>query len=97
MKILATSLALACIASSAEAADAISAGNRAAYCRGEVARQYGTKPMYVKTGKLAKAKDGTTSVSGTVDEGSAGAKKFKCRFDADGKFVDVVAPANDGD
>ncbi len=75
----------------------VAPGNRKAYCRGEVAGMYGTKPIYVTTGKLLKAKDGTTSVSGTVDKGTEGIKKFKCRFDAKGRFIDVMALTSDGE
>jgi len=77
--------------------EAVTPGNRPAYCRGEVSGQYGTKPMYVKTEKLVKEKDGSTSISGTVDKGSEGTVKFKCRFDAQGKFVDVMAMTSDGE
>lgn len=75
----------------------ITPGNRKAYCRGEVSGMYATKPAYVTTGKLLRARDGTTSVSGTVDKGSEGIKKFKCRFDAKGKFIDVMAMTSDGE
>jgi hypothetical protein len=75
----------------------IAPGNRKAYCRGEVAGMFGTKPNYVTTGKLLKARNGATSVSGTVDKGSEGIKKFKCRFDAKGRFVDVMALTPDGE
>jgi len=75
----------------------ITPGNRKAYCRGEVSGMYGTKPAYVTAGKLLRARDGTTSVSGTVDKGSEGIKKFKCRFDAKGRFIDVMAMTPDGE
>ena len=75
----------------------ISPGNRKAYCRGEVSGMYGTKPAYVTTGKLVRARDGTTSVSGTVDKGNEGIKKFKCRLDAKGRFIDVMAMTSDGE
>ena len=88
---------LASAAAAAHATEVISPGNRAAYCRGEVSQQYGTKPIYVKTGKLKKDKDGATSVSGTVDKGDEGIKQFKCRFDAKGAFVDVMALTSDGE
>jgi hypothetical protein len=75
----------------------ISPGNRKAFCRGEVAGEYGTRPIFVTTGKLIKAKDGSTSVSGTVDKGNEGIKMFKCRFDAKGRFIDVMAMTQDGE
>jgi len=75
----------------------VTPGNRKAYCRGEVSGMYGTKSAYVKTGKLVVARDKTTSVSGTVDKGNEGIKKFKCRFDAKGRFIDVMALTPDGE
>lgn len=75
----------------------VAPGNRKAWCRGEVSAMYGTKPAYVTTGKLLRAKNGTTSVSGTVDKGAEGIKAFKCRFDAKGRFVDVMALTPDGE
>ena len=97
MKIAIALLALAGAPLFANAADAVSPKNRPAFCRGEVAQQYGTKPMYVKTGKLKKDKDGTTSISGSVDQGTEGMKQFKCRFDKKGAFVDVMALTSDGE
>ena len=75
----------------------VAPGNRQAYCRGEVSGMYGTRPAYVTTGRLLRARDGSTSVSGTVDKGSEGIKKFKCRFDSKGRFMDVVAMTSDGE
>ena len=88
-------LSLAMLAS--QTAAPVTPGNRKAYCRGEVAGMYGTRPIYVTTGKLLKGPKGTTSVSGTVDKGSEGIKKFKCRFDAKGRFIDVMALTPDGE
>ena len=75
----------------------ITPGNLPAYCRGEVSSMYGTKPTYVKTGALAKAADGSSSISGTVDKGTEGIKSFKCRFDPNGRFIDVMAMTSDGE
>lgn len=91
------STALASLSLVAANAAPIAPGNRKAFCRGEVAGQYGTKPMYVTTGKLLKGSKGTSSVSGTVDKGSEGIKKFKCRFDAKGRLIDVMALTPDGE
>jgi hypothetical protein len=74
----------------------ISRGNMPAYCRGEVAGMYGTRPRYVKTGKIVKEKDGSYAISGTVDKGNEGIKKFKCRYDASRNFIDVMALTSDG-
>lgn len=78
------------------AAPPVVPGNRAAFCRGEVSAMYGVRPIYVKTGKLLKDRRGATSVSGTVDKGSEGVRKFKCRFDTRGRFIDVMAMTPDG-
>lgn len=75
----------------------VTAGNMPAFCRGEVAGQYGTKPIYVKTEAAARAKDGSTSIPGTVDKGNEGMKRFQCRFDAKGRFIDVMALTRDGE
>ena len=90
-------LAISAFALTAAANTAVAPGNRQAYCRGEVSGMYDTRPAYVKTGKLLRAKDGSTSVSGTVDKGSEGVKKFKCRFDSQGRFKDVMALTPDGE
>lgn len=76
---------------------AVSRGNMPAYCRGEVSGQYGTKPMYVKTSKPKHAKDGSTTIRGTVDKGNEGIKAFECQFDAKSRFVGVMALTSDGE
>jgi len=77
--------------------DPISAGNMPAYCRGEVSGMFGTRPTYVKTDKSVRAADGSSAISGTVDKGSEGIKRFKCRFDANGRFIEVMALTPDGE
>lgn len=77
-------------------AEPISRGNMAAYCRGEVSGMYGTKPHYVLTGQIEDAEYGGLSISGTVDKGDEGIKKFMCRFDKDRNFIDVMAMTSDG-
>ncbi|EHJ96137.1 hypothetical protein [Agrobacterium tumefaciens] len=74
----------------------ITPGNRPAYCRGEVSGMYGTKPSYIKTAKPKKTGSGTT-IDGTVDKGNEGIKKFQCRFDGKGRFIDVMAMTPDGE
>lgn len=90
-------LALASLVLIGASSPPVAPGNRKAFCRGEVAGMYGTKPAYVTTGKLLEARDGTTSVSGTVDKGPEGIKKFKCRFDTRGGFIEVMALTPDGE
>jgi hypothetical protein len=74
----------------------ISRGNMPVYCRGEVAGMYGTRPRSVASGKIVQEKDGGYSISGTVDKGNEGIKKFKCRFDNNRNFIDVMALTSDG-
>ena len=74
----------------------ISRANMAAYCRGEVSGMYGTRPQYVLTGQIEEAEDGSLSISGTVDKGNEGIKKFMCRFDKNRNFIDVMAMTSDG-
>ncbi|SHF00690.1 hypothetical protein SAMN02745157_1423 [Kaistia soli DSM 19436] len=83
--------------SPAASSAAITRGNMPAFCRGEVSSMYSTKPSYVKTGKIVKAKNGIFSIGGTVDQGSNGIKKFMCRFDKGGRFIDVMAMTSDGE
>jgi hypothetical protein len=61
----------------------LSPGNMPAYCRGQAASDFGTKPVYIKTGKLVKAKDGSYSISGKYDE----KEPFTCKFAANGEFT----------
>ena len=75
----------------------VTPGNMPAYCRGEVSGQYGTRPAYVKTEPATRGKDGSTSIAGTVDKGNEGVKRFACRFDAKGRFIDVMALTSDGE
>ncbi len=89
---------LAAVAASSQVQAApISRGNMAAYCRGEVAGMYGTRPRYVKTRQIVKAKGGGLSIEGTVDKGAEGIKRFKCRFDGARNFIDVMAMTSDGE
>ncbi len=89
-RFVAAALLIASASAPAHAEDVVTPRNRPAYCRGEVAEEFGAKPAYVKTEPLATAEDGSTSISGSVDLGTHGTKLFRCRFDAEGKFVDLV-------
>lgn len=57
---------------------------------------YGTRPNYVRTGP-AMANAAGKWIDGTVDQGSRGMKRFRCRFDAHGRFIDVLAMTPDGE
>lgn len=73
----------------------ISAGNRPAYCRGEASQQYGVRPNYIRTSPAIANASGIM-IDGTADQGRKGIKRFRCRFDAQGRFIDVMAMTRDG-
>ncbi|MDF0541150.1 hypothetical protein PX699_02245 [Sphingobium sp. H39-3-25] len=73
----------------------ISAGNRPAYCRGEASQRYGVPPNYIRT-RPAIANATGIMIDGTADQGRDGIKRFRCRFDARGRFIDVMAMTPDG-
>ena len=75
MKYLLTAAALVLVSTAAVAAP-VAPGNMAAYCRGEASSQFGTKPMYIKTDKLVRAKNGSYRIKGTADLGTEGKKPF---------------------
>ncbi|WP_447729044.1 hypothetical protein [Sphingomonas koreensis] len=75
----------------------IPAGNMGAYCRGEAAGLYGLRPAYVRTGRLTAAPGGGTRIEGTADKGREGAKRFRCRFDARNRFIEVMPLDRDGE
>ena len=76
---------------------AVTRGNMPAYCRGEASAQYGVKPAYIKTSAITSSADGGSTIDGTADQGPNGIKKFRCRFDSAGRFVDVMALTSDGE
>lgn len=75
----------------------ISAGNMSAYCRGEAAGLYGLRPAYVRTGRLTAIPNGGTRIDGTADKGREGIKRFRCRFDARNRFIEVRPLDRDGE
>lgn len=75
----------------------ISAGNMAAFCRGEAAGLYGLRPAYVRTGRLVAAPGGGTRIDGTADTGRQGTKRFRCRFDSRNRFIEVRPLDRDGE
>ena len=74
----------------------VAPGNMKAYCRGEASAQFGTKPTYIKTEKLVRAKDGSYSVKGTADLGTQGKKPFQCNFDKQGNFQPLMSLVDEG-
>ncbi len=75
----------------------VAAGNMTAYCRGEASAQYGVRPAYITTARLIRGRDGSSTIDGTADQGRNGIKRFRCRFDARGRFIDVMALTRDGE
>jgi hypothetical protein len=75
----------------------VSRGNMAAHCRGEASSMYGVNPAYILTGQITDAAGGGSTIDGTADQGTNGTKKFQCRFDKAGHFVDVMALDSDGE
>jgi len=73
----------------------ISPGNMPALCRGEASQQYGVRPNYITTGSLVADPRGSV-IDGSADQGRNGIKRFRCRFDARGRFIDVMAMTRDG-
>lgn len=73
----------------------ITQGNMPAFCRGEASRQYGVRPNYIATARVVSGRSGTT-IDGSADQGRDGVKRFRCRFDARGRFIDVMALTRDG-
>ena len=79
------------------AAAPVTRGNMPAVCRGEASSQYGVKPAHIETGAITAGADGGSSIDGTTDKGPDGIKKFRCRFDAAARFIDVMATTSDGE
>ncbi len=66
------------------------------YCKAELATRNVTTPDSVQTNSPAKAKDGSTAIVGTVHKGTDPDETFKCRFDPNGAFVDVIPVGQNG-
>ena len=95
MKHLLSVAALALVSTSAFAAP-LSPGNMPAYCRGQAASEFGTKPVYIKTGKLVRAKKGGYSIKGTADLGDQGKKPSQCDYDKKGNFLHLKSLVDEG-
>jgi hypothetical protein len=79
-----------------DASAAVSQGNMPAYCRGQASEVYGVRPNYIHTGPIVRSGE-TISIDGTADKGAEGIKRFRCRFDARGHFIDVMSLTSDGE
>lgn len=73
----------------------ISASNMTAFCRGEASQQYGVRPKSITTGRVV-ADRGGSAIDGSADQGRNGVKRFRCRFDARNRFIDVMAVTHNG-
>lgn len=69
--------------------------NMTAYCKGEAAGQFNTKPMYIETGKAFATATGY-AIKGTGDLGNQGKKPFQCNFDQNGKLLNFQSLVNEG-
>ena len=78
------------------AAVAMTPGNMPAYCRGQAASDFGTKPVYIKTGKLVRLKKGGYTIKGTADLGDQGKKPFACDFGKKGEFLHLKSLVDEG-
>jgi len=67
-------------------AEQVTPGNMAAYCRGMAASDFGTRPAYIKTGKLKNNKDGSYTISGTYDDKDP----FTCTYAKNGEYTGMT-------
>jgi hypothetical protein len=74
----------------------INPDKQAAFCQDQVAIMFKTEPQCVATRGRIVAADGSTTIDVTVDKGNEGVKTYKCRLDADNRFIDVIASTSDG-
>lgn len=65
--------------------------NMPAYCKGEAAGQFNTKPVYIQIGKTAKTISGY-AIKGSGDLGNQGKKSFQCNFDPAGNLESFQSP-----
>ena len=77
-------------------AESVAPGNMPAYCRGQASSEFGTKPVYIKTQKLVRNKNGSYYVKGTADLGNQGKKPFQCDFSKKGEFLHLKSLVNEG-
>lgn len=73
----------------------ISAGNKAAFCRGEASAQYGVRPAYITVGRAIAVPSGGSAIDGSADQGRDGTKRFRCLFDARSRFIAVMPITRD--
>lgn len=71
----------------APAAKALGTGQMTAFCKGEAAGRFGTRPAHVTANAPMKAVGGGFVVGGSVDMGPQGNPPFECHFDKAGHFT----------
>lgn len=69
----------------------ISPGIQLAFCQDQVADMFGAKRENAVTGERILASDGGTTIDVTVIKADEGVRTFKCRLDANNRFIEVVA------
>jgi hypothetical protein len=69
----------------------ISPGIQLAFCQDQVADMVGAKRENAVTGERIVASDGATTIDVTVTKVDEGVRTFKCRLDANNRFIEVVA------
>ena len=74
----------------------VAPGDMPAYCRGQASSQFATKPVYIKTQKLVRNKNGSYYVKGTADLGNQGKKPFQCDFSKKGEFLHLKSLVDEG-
>lgn len=66
-------------------------------CLSQAGRQYAVAQDRLRLEDPVTAADGGTTIDGTADQGAEGLKRFRCRFDADLRFIEVMALTSDGE
>lgn len=66
-------------------------------CLARAGRQYAVAQDKLRLEDPVTTADGGTTIDGTADQGADGIKRFRCRFDADLRFIDVMALTGDGE
>ncbi len=81
-----TAMALLSLATTPVLAAPLSPGRQPAYCRGQAASEFATKPVYIKTGQ--RKPDGECSF--VIDGSHDGMKTFRCTFSNSGEFIGLT-------
>lgn len=96
MRLLVSALFFLTAVHATAAEDSQTPGNLKAYCRGQAAGQWQTRPQYISVGPVKREKDKSYSIDGTVDLGKEGKKPFRCRYNAKRQFIAVDSMTDEG-